>query len=108
MKQIAVRVDDDLLAAIEKARGDVPREPWMRGVLRAATSGGHGLPQTQGTAPTAAPARVAVAPVPLAPDLPAALCSTCERHGPPRHRACPKCGARAASKPRPKTKGAKR
>lgn len=38
MKQIAVRVDDDLLAAIEITRGDVPREPWMRGVLQAATN----------------------------------------------------------------------
>jgi Arc/MetJ family transcription regulator len=31
--QIRVRVDDDLLARIERARGLVPREPWMRRAL---------------------------------------------------------------------------
>jgi Arc/MetJ family transcription regulator len=33
IKQIRVRVDDDLLARIERARGLVPREPWMRRAL---------------------------------------------------------------------------
>jgi hypothetical protein len=36
MKQISVRVDDDLHEAIEETRGKVPREAWMREVLWAA------------------------------------------------------------------------
>ena len=37
MKQISVRVDDELREAIDKARGQIPREAWMRTVLAAAT-----------------------------------------------------------------------
>lgn len=44
MKQIAVRVDDDLLAAIEAARGEVPRERWMRAALLAFAGGPEVLP----------------------------------------------------------------
>jgi hypothetical protein len=36
MKQISVRVDDELREAIDKARGQIPREAWMRTVLAAA------------------------------------------------------------------------
>jgi hypothetical protein len=30
MKQVALRLDDELAAAIDKARGEVPRERWIR------------------------------------------------------------------------------
>lgn len=38
MKQISVRLNDELLAAIDRAAGDVPRERWIRNVLAEATS----------------------------------------------------------------------
>lgn len=44
MRQIAVRVDDDLHAAIEAARGEIPRERWMRAALTAAASGASPMP----------------------------------------------------------------
>lgn len=40
MRQISCRVTDELHAAIESARGDTPREPWMRRVLAVAASEG--------------------------------------------------------------------
>lgn len=49
MKQVSLRLDDELHAAIERARGDVPRERWMRGALLAASTGAHGHPVTQAT-----------------------------------------------------------
>lgn len=71
MKQIAVRVDDDLLAAIEAARGDLPRERWMRAALRAFATGAHGHPVTQGmgSTPKVAPVTPAAAPTAAAARL---------------------------------------
>lgn len=47
MRQISARVDDELFAAIEATRGDVPRERWMRTALKRETdraaSNGRGL-----------------------------------------------------------------
>lgn len=40
MKQISLRLDDGLAALIEAARGDVPRERWIKGVLRAQVAPG--------------------------------------------------------------------
>lgn len=37
MRQIGCRVSDELFAAVELARGDVPRERWMRRVFEEAT-----------------------------------------------------------------------
>jgi hypothetical protein len=37
MKQVALRLDDELAAAIDKARGEVPRERWIRERAREAT-----------------------------------------------------------------------
>lgn len=39
MKQVALRLDDELAAAIDRARGDIPRERWIRGALEAALEG---------------------------------------------------------------------
>lgn len=44
MKQVSLRLDDELHAAIERARGDVPRERWIRGALIAAATGEPGSP----------------------------------------------------------------
>jgi hypothetical protein len=38
VKQVALRLDDDLAAAIDKARGEVPRERWIRERSRDATT----------------------------------------------------------------------
>jgi hypothetical protein len=41
MKQIAIRVEDDLLEYIERARGAVPREAWLRSLIEAHRSRGR-------------------------------------------------------------------
>jgi hypothetical protein len=38
MKQISLRLDEELLAAINEARGQTPRETWIRDVLIAAVA----------------------------------------------------------------------
>lgn len=38
MRQIGCRVSEELFAAIELARGDVPRERWMRRVFEEASA----------------------------------------------------------------------
>ncbi len=47
MRQIAVRVDDDLHAAIEAARGEIPRERWMRAALASAAGEPDRVPATR-------------------------------------------------------------
>lgn len=37
MQQIGLRLDDDLLAIIDRQRGDIPREVFIRRVLAAST-----------------------------------------------------------------------
>lgn len=49
MKQIALRMPDDLAARIDEARGMVPRERYLRGVIE------QHLIAEQGTPPTPAP-----------------------------------------------------
>lgn len=39
MKQVSLRLAPELAAAIDAARGDVPRERWIRGVLEATVRG---------------------------------------------------------------------
>jgi hypothetical protein len=36
MKQVALRLDDDLAAKIDQAAGQVPRERWIKNTLRSA------------------------------------------------------------------------
>lgn len=36
MKQVALRLDDELAALIDQAAGQVPRERWIKNTLRAA------------------------------------------------------------------------
>lgn len=33
MKQVPLRLEDELLERVERARGDVPRERWIRRVI---------------------------------------------------------------------------
>jgi hypothetical protein len=39
MKQIKVRLDEELAERIDSVRGEVPRERWIRAALRAALAG---------------------------------------------------------------------
>lgn len=59
-KRILVTVDDDLAAAIDRARGEVPTVEWIRNRLRDATG--------QATVKSPAPSRQA--PAPRAPASP--------------------------------------
>lgn len=59
MRQIALRLTEDTLGRIDLARGDVPRERWIRRALEQALSGG-GATERSAVAPdrpVATPAR---------------------------------------------------
>lgn len=62
MKQISLRLAPELLAAIDTARGDVPRERWVRGVLEAAVRD-----ETPRPSPAGREAKTEVATTPARP-----------------------------------------
>ncbi len=94
MKQIAVRVDDDLLAAIEATRGDIPRERWLRTVLTRETGRATSNAGAVAAASPAGPVPVAKRARPVATDaVQRPLCASCVKFGgPPKTRRCEKCG----------------
>jgi hypothetical protein len=112
VKQISLRVSEQLAARIDRARGLVPRETWIREVLVRATarvmdaqpSGGTPLPrvakrrvldEAQGPGAGSQDHSPASHRASATKRLPAELCDSCARLGPPKHRPCPKCGGQA-------------
>ena len=52
MRQVSLRLPEDMVATIDAARGQVPRERWMRGALEAALGSTEGVASQRSAAPS--------------------------------------------------------